>query len=227
MDRLLAREFIDEQVSLAHQDMIPTTLRTAYTQVKALADKTDFLKTPTSTGARGHLIAWAAEYEIFRLIRDGHWPFDCEWVHYEKPTGLYLRIDTGGAFLTVNQLADMREVPRFAKHRYNAGLANAPLLPFDEFAREAEENDRKHLVIGHGYQDLRFAVIGAPKPRSSTWIDRTDNLTLRSPPAGEVPTSGDRPSGPTAGSAPEEGADITIDLELSEHLQKQLRDSNG
>lgn len=222
----LAREFIDEQISVAHQDMIPVTLRGAYAQVKTLADKTDFLKTPTSTFARGHLIAWAAEFEIFRLIRDGYWPFDCEWVHYAKPTGQYLRIDTGGAFVTVNQLADMREVPRFAVHRHNAGLANSPLLPFDEFVREAEENERKHLVIGHGHQDLSFVIIGAPKPNSKLWIDKTENLLLRSPPEAGMASPEDIPGGPGP-TAPEEGADITIDLELTEHLERQRHDSNG
>lgn len=223
----MAREFIDEQISVAHQDMLPLALRNAYAQVKALADKTDFLRTPTSTFARGHLIAWVAEFEVFRLIRDGYWPYDCEWMHYARPTGLYLRIDTGGAFVTVNQLSDMREVPRFAVHRHNAALANYPLLPFDEFAREAEESDRKHLVIGHGYQDLQFAVIGAPKPKSKFWIDRTDNLLIRSPPAAGMTPTGDIPGGPGPEGAPEEGTDIKIDLELTEHLQKQARDSDG
>jgi hypothetical protein len=85
--------------------------------VNGLAGKTDFLKTPTATFARGHLVAWAAEYQIFRLIRDGIWPYDCEWVPYAKPTGVYLRIDTGESFVTVSQLTDMREGPRVAVFR--------------------------------------------------------------------------------------------------------------
>ena len=100
------------------------------------------------------------------------------------------------------------------------------MLPFDTFAREAEENDRKHLVIGHGYQDLNFIVIGAPKPKSKKWIDRTDNLLLRI--ASEYPLVADtgEPS-PDASAVPEEGVDITIDIELTEHLKKRMRDSNG
>jgi hypothetical protein len=226
MDRVLAKEFIEEQLPVTYQDMLPSTFRGAYATVKALADKTDFLKTPTATFARGHLVAWAAEFQVFRLIRDGIWPFDCEWVHYVKPTGLYLRVDKGGAFVTVSQLIDMREGPRFAKHRANAGLANYPLLPFESFAREAEANDRKHLVIGHGYQDLNFIVIGAPKPKSKFWIDRTENLLVRATAPGvEHPTLDGEP--PATPSVPEEGADITIDIELTEHLQKQMRDNNG
>ena len=221
----LAREFIDEQISIAHQDMLPSTLRSAYTKVRSLAEKTDFLKTPSAIFARGHLVAWAAEFEIFRLIREGIWPYDCEWVSYTKPTGLYLRIDTGGAFVTVNQLVDMREGPRFAVFRNNAGLANYPFLPFDTFAREEEANDRKHLVIGHGYQDLNFVFIGVPKPKSKLWIDRTDNIILRTAPATETPSLDKEP--PTDEGVPEEGADITIDIELAEHLKKQMRDNNG
>jgi hypothetical protein len=111
----LAKEFIDEQISIIHQDMLPSTLRSAYGKVRSLAEKTDFLKTPAASFTRGHLISWAAEFEIFRLIRNGIWPYDCEWVSYAKPTGLYLRIDTGAAFVTVNQLSDMREGPRFSR----------------------------------------------------------------------------------------------------------------
>jgi hypothetical protein len=32
---------------------------------------------------------------------------------------------------------------------------------------------------------------------------------------------------PDESQIPEEGADITIDIELAEHLKKQMRDSNG
>jgi hypothetical protein len=222
----LAREFIDEQISVAHQDMLPIPIRTAYTTVKSLADKTDFLKTPTAMFARGHLIAWAAEFEVFRLIRDGIWPYDCEWVPYAKPTGVYLRIDTGASFVTVSQLMDMREGPRFAVFRDNAGLANYPLLPFDTFAREAEDNNRKHLVIGHGYQDLNFIFVGVPKPKSKLWIDRTENILLRNAPESELPVHAEE--GPRdEHQIPEEGVDITIDIELAEHLKKKMRDSNG
>jgi hypothetical protein len=222
----LAKDFIDGQIPAAHQDMLPSTLRAAYKTVKALAEKTDFLKTPPATFARGHLVAWAAEFQIFRLIRDGIWPYDCEWVPYTKPTGQYLRIDTGAAFVTISQLMDMKEGPRFAVFRDNAALANYPLLPFEEFAREAEENNRKHLVIGHGYQDLNFIFIGAPKPKSKRWIDRTENLLLRHPFEGEQPVVAEE-SPHDENQAPEEGADITIDIELTEHLKKQVRDSNG
>lgn len=225
MDRILAKEFIDQQISITYQDMLPSALRSAYAAVRSLSGKADFLNTPPAIFARGHLVAWAADFQIFRLIREGIWPYDCEWVSYAKPTGLYLRIDTGGAFVTVSQLADMHEGPRFAVFRSNAGLANYPLLPFDTFAREAEANDRKHLVIGHGYQELNFVVIGAPKPRSKFWIDRTENFLLRAAPGVELPTFDGEP--PDTPSVQEEGADITIDLELTEHLQKQIRDSNG
>lgn len=225
MDTLLVKEFIDEQISTTNQDMLSATLRTAYTAVTALADKTDFLRIPTTSFARGHLIAWAAEFQVFRLIRDGRWPFDCEWVSYGKPTGFYLRVDTGAAFVTASQLAVMREGPRFAHFRKNAGLANYPLLPFDTFAREAEQEGRKHLVIGHGYQQLDFVVIGAPKPRSKYWIDRTENLLLRTASVSECPTSDTPLTEPPL--VPEEGADIVIDLELCEHLQKRMRDSDG
>jgi hypothetical protein len=226
MASVLAKEFIDEQIAGTYRDMLPAALRTAYAGVKALADKTDFLKIPTAEFARGHLIAWGAEFEVFRLIRDGHWPFDCEWVQYTKPTGYYLRIDTGEAFVTVSQLADVREGPRFAKFRRNAGLGNYPLLPFDEFAREAAEHDRKHLVIGHGYQQLDFVIIGAPKPKSKFWIDRTENLLGKSIPAADHDASAQDNTEASPG-VPEEGADIKIDLELSEHLQQRIRDSNG
>jgi hypothetical protein len=81
-------------------------------------------------------------------------------------------------------------------------------------------------VIGHGYQDLNFVVIGAPKPKSKFWIDRTENLLLRAAPAVERPAlDGEVPV--EAPVAPEEGADITIDIELAEHLRKQMRDTNG
>jgi hypothetical protein len=222
----LATEFIDEQITIPHQDMLPGALRGAYKRVKELSSKTDFLMTPTATYTRGHLIAWAAEFQIFCLFRDGIWPYDCEWVAYAKPTGNYLRIDTGAAFVTVSQLLDLHDGPRFAVHRFNAGLGNYPLLPFDTFAREAEENDRKHLVIGHGYQDLNFIVIGAPKPRSKKWIDRTENLLLRIASESLLDADTGEPS-PDASAVPEEGVDITIDIELTEHLKKQMRDSNG
>ena len=121
---------------------------------------------------------------------------------------------------------DMREGPRFAVFRNNAGLANYPLLPFDTFAREAEDNNRKHLVIGHGYQDLNFIFVGVPKPKSKLWIDRTENILLRNAPESELPVHAEE--GPRdEHQIPEEGVDITIDIELAEHLKKKMRDSNG
>jgi hypothetical protein len=120
----------------------------------------------------------------------------------------------------------MREGPRFAAFRSNAGLANAPLLPFDTFMREEQDGKRKYLVIGHGYQSLNFIVIGAPKPRSKFWVDRTDNLLMRAAEdhsiSKEVSMDGDAPP-----PEPEVGGDIEINLDLVEHLQKQMRETNG
>ena len=69
----LAREFIDEQITIPYQDMLPGAIRGAYKRVKELSSKTDFLMTPTATYTRGHLIAWAAEFQISDLLPHSRW----------------------------------------------------------------------------------------------------------------------------------------------------------
>lgn len=222
-----ARDFIDEQVPLPLQNMLPKAISTAYDAVGKLVRANTFLDVESAIFGRGHLLAWAVDYELFKLIRDGHWPFDCEWRPFHRPTGKYLRIDTGDAFVTISQIPEMGEGPRLAKFRSNASLSNGPLLPYAEFEREAAQEERNHLVIGHGYQRLDFIIIGAPHPdRPKSWIDRTDNILKRdaSGSAMELPPS-NSPSPPST-QAPIEGDDIEIDLDLVDHIKKIARDED-
>lgn len=222
-----AREFIDEQVAIPLQNMLPGAVRAAYDAVARLVKFETFLGIESAIFGRGHLLAWAVDYELFKLIRDGHWPFDCEWRPFHRPTGMYLRIDTGEAFVTISQLQEMGEGPRMAKFRSNASLSNAPFLPYDEFTREAADADRGHLVVGHGYQQLNFIIIGAPHPeRPKSWIDRTDNI-LRRDLAGMIKESPSTSSPPSTSQAAIEGENIEIDLDLAEHIKKIIKDGNG
>lgn len=227
MSRIQAREFIDGQIPLPLQGLLPKAIGAAYGEVEKLRKGTAFLQSQSAVFGRGHLLAWAVDFEIFKLVRDGHWPYECEWVPFHRPTGNYLRIDTGKAFATVSQLTEMGEGPRFAQFRSNAALSNHPLLPFDTFAKEAALNERGHLVIGHGYQQLNFIIIGAPHPkRPKSWIDRTDNILRRT--HTELPAEKSSVTETGGGNqAHVEGEHIKIDLELAEHLKKKIRDEHG
>jgi hypothetical protein len=227
MSRIQARDFIDEQIPLTLQRLLPKAVGAAYDTVEKVTKATSFLQVESAVFGRGHLLAWAVDFEVFKLIRDGHWPYDCDWKPFHRPTGMYLRIDTGKAFATISQLTEMGEGSRTAQFRTNAALSNQPLLPFDTFAQEAALNERRHLVIGHGYQRLNFIIIGAPHPeRPKSWIDRTDNI-LRRPPMGMAVEESPVPESGSGSQAQVEGEGIQIDLELAEHLKKKTRDEHG
>jgi hypothetical protein len=69
--------------------------------------------------------------------------------------------------------------PRKADFRKNLRLSNQTLFQFEEEALEKELGEtgtRFHLILGHGYQELDFVQIGAPKPDGDGYIGETGNI---------------------------------------------------
>ncbi len=86
------RRFLTDQLPLAHQSMIPTTLKTAYAAAADLAKDQPILQTPSALDNRGRLVAWAVDRAFELLIKTGKWPYDYSWEPFAKPTGRFLRI---------------------------------------------------------------------------------------------------------------------------------------
>lgn len=208
-----AETFVDREFPAHYRPLLPPAMRRAYETVDHLIGQTDFLSNPSGRCQRGQLIVKAVEHQIFKLIEAGSLPFEPSWEDYASPTGKHLVLRGERCRITVNQVPEPTEKPRYAAFRENLGVNNTRFL-FSDWNEDAEKEDAlRHLLILHGYQDLTFVHIGFPHPRRKRLVYRTENLVGRLHVVSDNTEDFDR-EGPTE--AP--------DLDTFEELEKFLRD---
>ena len=210
-----AKHFVDIEFPLTYRALVPSALQAAYNAVDALYKEDALFDVETARIGRGHIVAWAVDRQVERLIIGGKLPVDYRWAPFERPTGKFLQIRLASSTLSINQLAHGTDVPRDAYFRTNRVLNNNPLLPLNaEIEDERKVAGLPHLILTHGYQELTFAHIGALHPRSKKfgWIYRTPNLLkqLHVVKLDPVPE--------------EEAADVQGVVELTEEIAAWLKD---
>lgn len=211
MTQINLQHFIDSEFPPVLRAYVPSALASAYTAVDELYDTVLLFTVTSARFNKGHVISWAVDFQIERLLKDGKLPFDYKWVPFDQPTGKYLQIYLPASTLSISQLPLPAAVPRHASFRHNRVLNNAPLLDFPEFQKEQRVTGLPHLILAHGYQQLSFAHIGVCDPESAGWIYRTPNL-LKMPHAIES-------AEPKA-----EAADVDAEVTLREELMRWARD---
>jgi hypothetical protein len=208
-----AQDLIDEEFPDLYRPLVPAALKRAYASADQAFDRLDFLGTPSGRFQRGDLIVLAAEFEFVRLIKEKHLPFEPSWEDYALPTGKHLVMRSPGAQITINQVEYPHQKPRRAKFRDAFGVPNAEYL-FEEW-NEARRKDksRKHIVLLHGYGDLRFSNLAVPHPSENKLMWWTDDL-LKLPHEVAEDTTRAKGEGPTESPEPE----------LVEEIIKTVRD---
>lgn len=213
-----AKHFVDSEFPAVHRAAVPAALTSAYSAVSALYKEEPLFDVESARIGRGHIVAWAVDRQIEKLITSGRLPFDYRWTPFERPTGKYLQIRLASSTLSINQLSEPIDIPRDAYFRTNRVLANNPFLPLNgEFEEERKVAGLPHLIMTHGYQELYFVHIGVlhPRPKKFGWIYRTPNLLK------EI-----REIEPDPGS-PEEAADVEAVVTLKEEIARWLRDNES
>lgn len=179
MDTVSAGHFVANQLERKYQSLIPTTLRTAYSQARIIAKSDPVFQVESAVDNHGRLISWTIDLGFKRLIDTGQWPFDYRWRQFAKPTGRYLEIRLSHSVATISQIADPDHQPRNVVFRQNKRLNNEPFFDLEEFRDEREVHGLPHFIIVHGHQQLNFAHIGVPHAaHHRAWIYRTPNLML-------------------------------------------------
>lgn len=174
-----AEKFIEQEIPLTYRCALPRALKTAYDAVELTIGETPFLQVPTARMvARGYLLSFAVDYALQGLMDKGEWPFKYEYDFFARPTGKHLKILTPNAVVTVSQLQHGDLQPRSAEFRRNYSLSNQTLFGFEaeELERTIGTNGQKHLILGHGYQELDFIQIGVPNPDGVGYLARTRNI---------------------------------------------------
>jgi hypothetical protein len=173
----------------------------------------DFQRRFVCSPQRGDLIVIATEFEFVKLIKEGHLPYEPCWDDYACPTGKHLVMRSPAAQITINQVDCPHKKPRWASFRDKFGVPNTEYL-FSEWNEERRrESARKHVLLLHGYGQLRFSNLAVPHPTENKLIWWTDDL-LKSPhevDAGATDTKG-------------EGPTDSPDAELVEEIVKTARD---
>jgi hypothetical protein len=173
-----AKYFVDAEFPSAHRAVIPPALRAAYKAVEQLYENEPLFSVESARINKGHVVAWAVDRQIERLLTSSQLPYDYRWCPFERPTGKYLQIRLPTSTLSISQLALATDVPRHAHFRQNRILSNAPFLDLEGFEEESRISGLPHLILTHGYQELSFTHIGVlhPEPQQFGWIYRTPNL---------------------------------------------------
>jgi hypothetical protein len=208
-----AQELIDDEFPEIYRPLIPAALKRAYASADQAYDRLDFLNTPSGRFHRGDLIVIAAEAEFMRLMREEHLPFEPSWDDYASPTGKHLVMRSPGAHITINQVDYPHKKPRWAQFREDFGTPNAEYL-FEEWNEERRADlSRKHILLLHGYGNLRFSNLAVPHPKMNCLIWWTSDLLKLAPEeSGTSPVGGE---GPTESPEPE----------LVEEIIKTIRDA--
>ena len=212
MKGVQARDFVDSEFPVKFQRLLPPALKTAYDAVNALFKSEPLFDVESARIGKGHVIAWAVDKQIERLVASGQLPFDARWVPFEKPTGKFLQLRLSTSTLSVNQLPYSHSVPRRADFRANRILNNNPCFDLPEFAEERKVTGLPHLLLTHGYQTLSFSHIGILNPHAERfgWIYRTPNLL-------------DIPHVVSSELPPVEGVDAEADVSLKELKEEIIR----
>jgi hypothetical protein len=175
-----AESFTDEEVPHGIRHFFPSALRRAYAAADATMEREPYLGTPGGKYQRGDLIMLAASFELERLVKSGHLPFDGVWEYFARPTGKHFVMLSQNARITTSQFEDPRKRPRHAIFRTNYAEMNEEFLFQDmneQRQRELEEakrdGERRLLHLLHGYHDLEFIHIAYPHPEENRNIYRT------------------------------------------------------
>jgi len=149
-----------------------------------------------------------------KLIKKGQLPYDPSWENYERPTGKHLVMRSPGAQITINQVAYPDKKPRQAVFREKFAVPNTKYL-FPEWNEDRRREDtRKHILLLHGYGQLRFSNLSVPHPTENRLIWWTDNL-LKIPHEVGADVTGAKGEGPIE----------SPDAELVEEVIKTVRDA--
>jgi hypothetical protein len=207
-----ASDFVESEFPSQYQRLIPPSLKVAYDAVDALYATEPLFGVESAAIGKGHVIAWAVDRQIEKLVETNQLPFDRRWVPFEKPTGKFLQLRLPASTLSINQLPFAQAIPRRAQFRHNRILNNQPCFDLPEFEEERKITGLPHLILSHGYHKLEFANIGilSPRPHREGWIYRTPNLL-------------NIPHIVASDLAPVEGADVEADVSLKELKEEIIR----
>ena len=218
MDSAAASAFLNDQIPVKQQVLLPPAFRSAYAAVKELVNDVPFLKVGSAEFNVGRLRTWAVDHAVENLIKSGQWNVDHRWRTFgnPKPTGKYLEILLSHSKMTISQVADPKKQPRNVRFRENARLFNHPFLPFEDLKADAEISGRPAFLMLHGHQDLDFLHAAMPyATRRYGYICRTANLlTLPY----EVTQKGP---------APEDTSFKESTIQLKDQIAKWLKDNHG
>lgn len=209
-----AQDLVDSEFPEKYRGLIPAALKRAYAAADQAFERLEFLGSPSGRFQRGDLIVLAAEFEFARLINDQQLPFEVTWDDYASPTGKHLVMRSHQANITISQVEYPHQKPRSARFRDAMAISNTQYL-FEEWNElQKLEDQRKHIVLLHGHQELRFTNLSVPHPVENKLIWWTDNLLKL--PHEVVDTEKAKGEGPTE----------SPDAELVEDVIKTVRDAD-
>jgi hypothetical protein len=182
LDANTAKQFLQDQVPLRYQALIPQVLKDARAAAAVLAKAEPVLQVPSAEDNHGRLISWAVDLGVQKLIDSGRWPVSYRWRYFARRTGRYLQIRLSHSVMSISQVADPTVQPRDVKFRRNARLNNQPTLNLKEFDDTRSVAGLPAFLLIHGRitrETLQedFAHIGIPYPEHyQDYIYKTPNL---------------------------------------------------
>lgn len=207
-----AEAFLKDQISIAYQSQIPTTLKTAYETAKLIIAGEPVFSIPSAMDNHGRIIQWCVDAAFEKLITTGKWPFDYRWRHFNKPTGRYLEIRPTHSCVTISQVKNPKKQPRDVRFRENKRLQSQGFLR----GLEPIEDDIRglpHILLLHGHKSLDFAHLAIPKGLHENGFHYSTGNLMRTPHA--IPST----------DVPIEDTDFDLSvLSLKEEIDKWRRD---
>lgn len=175
MDAKELEAFITTEFPMGYRALIPGILREAYNAVDELYLEHPIFK--IKTAVKGHVLNWAIDFQMKKIIESGVFPFEYSYKDYDVPTGKYMLIHLHNSTLSIHQVDHHTSLPRHSVYRNNLSFNNAPYLDLDGFQAEQEAKNKPHLIMTHGYKELSFCRLGMPHPVYKTsWLHKSLNL---------------------------------------------------
>lgn len=219
MQPVTAKDYVESEFPIRERIKLPPAFEAAYNAVDKLYRDDPLFEVTSAQFGKGHVVSWAVDLQIERMIKGGQLAYDYRWVPFEKPTGRFLQLRLAASTLSICQLPQATAIPRPADYRSNRILNNQLWLDLPEFEEEKRVTGLPHLILSHGCQALTFVQVGLLNRYQSQlyWSYRTPNMMKL-------------PRAVTPDIPPAEAPDIEIEVslrELKEEIIRFVKDGHG
>ncbi|UFJ40103.1 hypothetical protein LOK74_19005 [Brevibacillus humidisoli] len=175
----IAEDFINQQIPLKVRASIVPIIRSSYSLAYQAVHNSDFLNWEIGHAHVGYLKPIAIQFMFKKAIDEGKLNLQYRLSYNKNKTARHLELLTNRAIITISQTRSPNRIARPAFFRKKYQELNLNQLFIDYFGEVNQYNilqEKRYLLLTHGYGNVEpdFIMLGIPGKKE--WIDRINLL---------------------------------------------------